>query len=312
MIDDLDGITVFVAIAETRSLRAAGDRLGISGSAAGQALRKLEARLGVALAQRTTRSVRLTAAGERLYAAARPALNNVQAAVAAIAELGDAPRGTLRLHVSSGADAVLDGPLLVDFLQSHEHIELDLVVSDARVDIVSEGFDAGIRLGEVIDLDMIAVPASGAIRMLVVGAPAYFALHAPPTHPRDLAEHVCLNWHPTAEAPAYRWEFTEPGGAGGREFAIAVRSRVLSTDASLNLRLVRAGLGLTLAPEDRVREDVARGALVPVLEEFSLPFPGFYLFYPQRRHASPALRALINHLRKNLPRGSGQESRSGD
>jgi DNA-binding transcriptional LysR family regulator len=302
MIDDLDGMTVFVAVAETRSLRAAGDRLGITGSAAGQALRKLEARLGVALAQRTTRSVRLTEAGERLYAAVRPALSEVQAAVAAAGELGDAPRGTLRLHVSFGADAILDGPLIADFLGAHAHVELDVVVSDARVDIVAEGFDAGIRLGEVIDLDMIAVPASGEIRMLVVGSPAYFTRRPPPKHPRDLPEHVCVNWHPTAEAPPYRWEFTEPGPDGGREFAVAVRSRVLSTDAALNLRLVRAGVGLTMAPEERVRGDVASGALVAVLEEFSTPFAGFYLFYPQRRHASPALRALIDHLRAHVPR----------
>ena len=302
MRDDLDGMTMFAAVAEARSLRAAGDRLGISGSAVGQALRALEARLGVALVQRTTRSLRLTAAGERLYDGVRPALDEVRAAVAAVGELGDAPRGTLRLHVSGAADAVLGGPLLAEFLAAHPRVDLDVLVSAAPVDVVAAGYDAGVQLGEVIDRDMIAVPVSGALRLLVVGAPAYFARRPAPRHPRDLVEHVCLNWHPTPDAPPYRWEFTEPGPDSARDFAVAVPSRVLTNDSGLNLRLARAGVGLTMPLEDRVRDDVARGALVPVLEAFCTPFPGYYLYYPQRRHASPALRALIEHLRRAVRR----------
>lgn len=166
-------------------------------------------------------------------------------------------------------------------------------MSDAPLDIVAEGFDAGIRLGEVIDRDMIAVPISGDIRLVVVGAPSYLARRGTPEHPRDLAAHECINWHPTAEAPPYRWEFT----ADGRDFSVDVRARVLTNDPTLNVRLALAGAGLTLADESRSRDGVARGELVPVLEEFSTPFPGFYLYYPQRRHASPALRALIDYLR---------------
>jgi DNA-binding transcriptional LysR family regulator len=298
MRDELDGMAVLAAVAETGSLRAAGDRLGVSGSAVGQALRKLEERLGVALAQRTTRSVRLTSAGERLYAAVRPALDGVRAAVAEVTELGSVPRGTLRLHVSAGADAVLAGPLFADFLTGHPHVELDVLVSDARIDIVAEGYDAGIQLGEVIDQDMIAVPASGELRMLVVGAPAYFARHGTPRHPRDLVEHVCLNWHPAAEAPPYRWEFTESAPTGSRDFTVAVPARVLTNDSMLNLRLARAGLGLTLALEDRVRDDVTRGTLQSVLEPFCTSYPGYYLYYPQRRHVAPALRAFIDDLRR--------------
>lgn len=286
-------MSVFAAVAESHGFRAAGERLGISASAVSQTLRKLEAQLGTALLQRTTRSVRLTEAGERLYAGLRPALEEVRAAVAAVSEMSDVPRDTLRLLVGTAANRVLAGPLLIDFLRAYPSVTLDLVVSDAAADIVAEGYDAGIQLGEVIDRDMVAVPVTGDIRMTVVGAPAYFARHAKPTHPRDLVHHACINWHAAPNSPAYRWEFTDDG----REVVVAVPARVLSTDSAVNIRLARAGLGLTIVYEDMVRDEIARGELVSVLEEFCEPFPGYYLYYPQRRHASPALRALIDHLR---------------
>ena len=293
MTEDFNAMAVFAAVAEARGFRAAGERLGVSASAISQSLRKLEGQLGVTLVQRTTRSVHLTEAGERLYASVRPALEEVRSAIAAIGELSDVPRGTLRVLVGPAADHVLSGPLLASFLEEHPHVRLDLVVSDATIDIVEDGFDAGIQLGERIDRDMIAVPVTGDIRMTVVGAPSYFARRPKPEHPRDLVEHDCLNWHAGPQLPPYRWEFTE----GGREIAVAVPARVLSTDSMIRIRLVRAGLGLTIVYEDEVREDVARGELVPVLEEFCQPFPGYYLYYPQRRHASPALRALVDHVR---------------
>jgi DNA-binding transcriptional LysR family regulator len=291
--DDLDGLALFAAIAESRSLREAGERLGISGSAVSQALRRLEERLGVALVQRTTRSLRLTDAGQQLHASARPALQELRAAVASVGALSDAPRGTLRLHVSSAAQSFIGADLLASFLAAHPHVRLDLFVSDEPVDVVAEGYDAGVRLGEVIDRDMIAVPVSGDLRLIVVGAPAYFARRGRPRHPRELPDHECINWHPTATSPPYRWEFTEHG----RDFSVDVRARVLTNDPALNVRLAREGVGLTLADQHRSRAGLASGALVSVLEEFSTPFPGFYLYYPQRRHASPALRALITHLR---------------
>jgi DNA-binding transcriptional LysR family regulator len=294
MTEDLNGMAVFVAVAEARGFRAAGERLGVTASAVSQAVRRLEQRLGVALLRRTTRSVHLTEAGERLYAAVRPALAEVRAAVAAVGELGDAPRGTLRLFVADAAESFLSGPLLADFLASHPHVDLDVAVSNAAVDIVGDGYDAGIQLGEVIDRDMVAVPVSGDLRLVVLGSPSYLARRGRPRHPRDLAEHDIVNWHATPEAPPYRWEFTERG----RDFSVAVRARVLTTDPVLIVRLARAGVGLAMLYEDQARDDVARGDLVPVLEEFSTPFPGFYLFYPQRRHASPALRALVDYLRE--------------
>src|SRR5215204_710840 len=220
-LDTLDGMVVFLAVADAKNFRVAGDRLGVSASAVSQALRKLEARLGVPLVHRTTRSVRLSEAGERLYGAVRPAVEEVEAAAAAVGELSDEPRGTLRLLIGTTADPVLRRLPLAAFLATHPHVRLDLVVSDAVVDIVAAGFDAGIQLGEIIDRDMIAVPVTGDIRMTVVGAPSYFMLHPKPKHPRDLVEHECLNWHPVPEAPAYRWEFTEPqreaNASAGRE-----------------------------------------------------------------------------------------------
>jgi DNA-binding transcriptional LysR family regulator len=301
--DELEGMAVFIAVAEARSLREAGERLGVSGSAVSQALRKLEDRLSVTLVQRTTRSLRLTEAGERLHAAVRPAFDDVRSAVAGIGELAETPQGTLRLHTSSVAQRTFGGSLLTEFLAAHPHVRLDLVVSEAPVDIVAEGFDAGIQLGEVIDKDMIAVPLTGDLRLAVVGAPSYFARRGVPAHPRDLVEHDCLNWHPTADAPPYRWEFTEKG----RGFSVAVPARVLSTDSSLNRLLAIAGLGVTLAFETHVRDALERGQLVSVLEKFCAPFPGYYLYYPQRRQASRALRALVAHLQQWRRTGRGRK-----
>jgi DNA-binding transcriptional LysR family regulator len=299
--DELDGMATFVAVAETKGFRAAGERLGVSHSAVSQTLRRLEERLGVPLVRRTTRSVHLTEAGERLYASVRPALDEVRAAVAAVGELGDQPRGTLRVHTASAALTLIGEALLGGFLVEHPFVQLDLVVSDAPVDIVAEGFDAGIQLGEVIDRDMIAVPVTGDLRLAVVGAPSYFARRGRPTHPRDLTHHECLNWHPTTNTPAYRWEFSE----NGRDFSVTVPARLLSTDAALNRRLAIAGLGITMAYEGHVRETLADGELVSVLREFCAPFPGYYLYYPQRRSASRALRALVEHVRRWRRGGRG-------
>lgn len=301
MSDELDGMATFVAVAETKGFRAAGERLGMSHSAVSQALRRLETRLGVALVQRTTRSVHLTDAGERLYASVRPALDEVRSAAAAIGELGDQPRGTLRLHTSSAALSMMGESLLPTFLAAHPHVRLDLTVSESPVDIVAAGFDAGIQLGETIDKDMIAVPVTGDLRMAVVGAPEYFKRRGVPKHPKELVDHECLNWHPATDAPPYRWEFTEKG----RHFTVAVPARVLSTASAINRRLAAAGLGVTMAMDAHIRDELASGVLVQVLEEFCEPFPGYYLYYPQRQHASRALRALVEHLQqsRNVRRG---------
>jgi DNA-binding transcriptional LysR family regulator len=290
---DLGGIAMFVAVAEEKGFRAAGRHLGVSGSAVSQAISQMEERLGIALFNRTTRSVRLTEAGERLYRSVRPALAEVQTALEGVRDLGDEPRGTLRLNVSGAANHFLSGPVLGGFLLRHPDVRLELVVSDEPADIVAEGYDAAVRLGEVIDQDMITVPVSEPMRLVVVGAPSYFVKHAKPEHPRDLVGHTCLNWRPRPEVAPYRWEFSEDG----HDFSVAVEARVVTNNPAINVRLAREGIGLALGREDRVAPYVERGELEVVLEEYSTPYPGFYLYYPQRRQASPALRALIDYLR---------------
>jgi DNA-binding transcriptional LysR family regulator len=313
MADDLNAMAVFVAVTEAGGFRAAAGRLGVTASAVSQTLKKLEDRLGVVLVRRTTRSVQLTEAGERLYAEVRPALEQVRAAVSAVGELGEQPRGTLRLLLSTALEPFLESGVLESFLAAHPLVRLDVAVSDAVTDIVAGGYDAGLQLGEIIDRDMVAVPVSGDVRLRVVGAPAYFARHPKPAHPRELLEHACINWHPTPDAPSYRWEFTEPGGTGGagggRDFSVAVPERVLTTDPSLIVRLARGGVGLAMLFESQVREALARGELVAVLEEFCTPFPGFYLYYPQRKHASRALQAFVDHLRKTRTADAAKRGR---
>lgn len=265
----------------------------MSGTALSKALRRLEQRVGVALLLRTTRSVRLTEAGGRYYAAARQALDGLQAAAEAAAELAEQPRGTVRLNISAGAEAFLRGPVLEGFLRAYPEVRLDIIVDEDVGAILAAGYDAAVRLGEVIDQDMVAVPASGPQRLVVVGSPSYFQAHPKPPHPRDLAEHECINWRPCPGAAPYRWEFTEPGG---EDFTVAVPARVVANDFSLMMRLVTGGLGLTVAMGDGVQPYLERGEVVQVLEEYCPSFAGYYLYYPQRRQASPALRALIDYL----------------
>jgi DNA-binding transcriptional LysR family regulator len=295
MVEQLDGIAIFIAVAEEKGFRAAGRRLGISGSAVSQALRNMEERLGVALLHRTTRHVRLTEAGEQLYAAVRPALNDVESAIANVMELGTEPSGTLRLTVSSASERFLTGSLLGGFLLQYPKVHLELNVSEHPGEIVSGGYDAGVGLAETIEQDMIAMPVSGELRLIVVGAPSYFKNHPPPRHPRDLSKHVCINWRPGPESPPYRWEFTD----NGHDITVSVDSRVVTNDPVLNIQLAVAGVGLNMAWESWTREHVEQGRLVVVLEEYSPPFPGLHLFYPRRRHATPALRALIDYVRRS-------------
>jgi len=291
---DLAGITVFVTVAEARSFRAASERLGVTRSAVSQAIRRLEERMGVALVQRTTRSVHLTEAGERLYQSVRPALDDLGAALEAVGEMRERPSGMLRITVSSIAERFLSGSLLAGFLASYPDIRLDIAVSDEEFDIVAEGFDAGVRLGEVIEQDMIALPVSDEQRQMVVGSPDYVAQRGTPGHPRDLSAHHCIGWRPSPQVAPYRWEFTE----NGHDFDVAVNPRVTTNDMRVMIRLACAGAGLTFGMEETFRPYIDRAELVPLLEEFCPPFPGFYLYYPSRRNVPLKLRVLIDYLRR--------------
>jgi DNA-binding transcriptional LysR family regulator len=294
MADDLDGMTVFVAVAESKGFRAAGERLGVTGSAVSQALSRLEDRLGVPLVQRTTRSVRLTEAGERLYREVGPALDRVRAAVQAVGQLATEPRGSLRLNVSGSAVSFLGGRVLRGFLETYPQIRVELQVGGNVVDIVAEGYDAGVRLGEMIDQDMHVVAASAEQRLVVVGSPTYLARHSTPQHPRDLARHTCIVWRAALNTLPYKWEFTDPQTE--RDFTVLLEGRVVTNDIAFMADLARAGIGLTMLIEEVVQTSIEQGELVEVLREFSTPFPGFYLYYPQRSQASSPLRALLDYL----------------
>ncbi|MER9051304.1 LysR family transcriptional regulator [Mesorhizobium sp. M0923] len=297
---DLNAIAVFATVAEERNFRAAADRLGVTRSAVSQSVLRLEQRLGIALLQRTTRSVNLTEAGERLLASVAPAIADVNAAIEATTEFLDRPRGRLRIAVSSIAETFLSGPLLASFAERFPEVHLDIVVTDEEFDIVAEGYDAGVRLGEVIEQDMIAVPVSGDQRQMAVCAPRYLEKFGAPAHPRELVAHRCIGWRPAPGVSPYRWEF----GEDGREFDVAVAPEITTNDMWLMIRLAVAGAGITFGMADTFRPWIDRGELVPILDDYFPPFAGFYLYFPSRRNIAPKLRALADHLRGARQAGS--------
>ena len=291
---DLNALQVFAHVAEARSFRAAADRLGVTRSAVSQSVRKLEESIGIALVQRTTRSVSLTEAGDRLYGEIAPALLDIRSAVAGTEALQGRPRGLLRLAVSSIAETFLSGPFLAGFAESHPDVRLDITVTDDELDIVAEGYDAGVRLGEVIEQDMIAVSVAGRERQLAVCAPSYRDRVGIPAHPSELPAHRCIGWRPSARSAPYRWEFAE----NGKEFKVAVAPEITTNHMALMIGLAEAGAGITFGMEHSFRPSMERGALIPLLEDYCPYFPGFYLYYPGRRNLAPKLRALIDHVRR--------------
>ncbi|MBY3599612.1 LysR family transcriptional regulator [Rhizobium bangladeshense] len=291
---DLNGISVFLAVAEARSFRVAGENLGVTRPAVSQAIRRLEDRLGVALVRRTTRSVSLTEAGEQLYQRVAPAISEVGLALDATADRDSAPGGLLRLAVSSIAEQFISGPLLARFADTFPAIQIDVTVTDEEFDIVAEGYDAGVRLGEVIDQDMIAVPVSGEQRQGAFAAPSYIERFGKPEHPSELSSHRCIGWRPAPHSAPYRWEF----GQHGREFDVAVDPQITTNDMWLMIRTACAGGGITFGMEDTFKPYVESGQLAPLLQEYCPPFAGFFLYYPSRRNLPPKLRALVDHVRR--------------
>ena len=290
---DLNAAATFVAVAQARSFRAAGDRLGVTRSAISQAMRKLEDELGTALLRRTTRSVGLTEAGEAFLARVAPAVAELEAAAGEAADRTTRPSGVLRLAVSSIAESFLSGPMLTAFRERHPEVRLDIFVTDEEIDVIAGGFDAGVRLGEVIEQDMIAAPVSRPQRQIAVGSPAYLERAGRPRHPRELTAHRCIGWRRAPGLAPYRWEFAE----GEREFDVAVHPEITTNDMLLMIRMAVAGAGLTFGMVETFAPWIARDELEPVLAEFCPSFAGFYLFYPNRQNLAPKLRALIDHAR---------------
>jgi DNA-binding transcriptional LysR family regulator len=293
MANALAGLTELVSVTEKRSFTAAAAELRVTASAVSQTIRALEQRVGVRLLQRTTRSVGLTEAGERFIARLKPALVGVQEAFAAVDELRDRPAGLLRLTLPRlGYEQVL-APRLPAFLAAYPEISVDAAIDDAFVDIVAQGYDAGLRIGEMIDREMIGVRMSRDLRAAVVGSAAYFAGRGKPKHPRDLHAHDCINYRRKSSGVVYKWEFTE----SGKDFAVAVDGRISLNDGELMVKTAVDGLGLAYVMESGVREQLADKSLVRVLEAFCAPFPGFFLYYPSRAQMAPKLKALIDFYR---------------
>lgn len=290
MRDDLSGLRELLLVAEKRSFTGAAAELRVTASAVSQSVRALEERAGVRLLQRTTRSVGLTEAGARFIARLKPALDGVYEAFGALDELRDRPAGVLRLSVPRlGYQQVL-APRMHAFLSKYPEIRVDVAVDDGFVDIVKQGYDAGIRIGEMIDREMIGVRLSGELRAAIVASSAYFAARGKPKHPRDLHAHDCINYRGRTTGVVYRWEFTE----NGKDLVVAVEGRVLLNDGELMLEAALAGLGVAYVMDCAARPLLVEKRLVRVLEPFCQPFPGFFLYYPSRAQMAPKLRAFVD------------------
>ncbi len=290
---NINDLIAFLAVARERSFTQAAARLGVSQSALSHTVRQLEERLGVRLLTRTTRSVAPTEAGERLVRTLGPRFDEIEAELAGLSDLRDKPAGTIRITAGEHAASAVLWPALARLLPDYPDIHAEVIVDYGLTDIVTERFDAGVRLGEQVAKDMIAVRIGPDMRMAVVGAPAYFAKRERPKTPQDLTAHRCINLRMPTRGALYVWEFEKRG----REVNVRVEGQVVFNNIALRLNAARAGFGLTYLPEDQVRSDLAKGSLVRVLEDWCPPFAGYHLYYPSRRQPTPAFALLVDALR---------------
>jgi len=298
--DQLDGVIAVLRVAERRSFRAAAQELGVSPSAISQTIRALEARLGVALLTRTTRKVGLTEAGQRFVDRARPGVSEILAAFDAAQSLGEAVTGLLRLNMPAALVPFLAEPILTEFRAAHPALQVEIFAEDGLSNIVADGFDAGIRLGELLEADMVAVRLTPPFRFTVVGAPAYFARHGRPERPEDLHRHACIGTRQRPQGPIYRWEFVD----GNRAFDMAVSGPVIVNSGGLNVLVAEMGIGLAYTAAPTVQEQIRAGRLEPVLEAFCPGTPGLFLYYPSRAQALPKLRAFVQFVHDKLRPGT--------
>ena len=293
--EQLPAVAAFARVAQLASFSKAAAALGVSPSALSQTIRALEARLGIRLLNRTTRRVGVTEAGALFLQRVLPALEQFTAAFSELDELRGKPTGTLRISLPRTAMTTIILPLLRDFCGAYPQIRLELIADDRFVDLIGEGFDAGIRLGERVAQDMIAVRATREQRIAVVGSPEYFERYPRPLKPTDLHQHHCLRFR-FSSGVIYRWEF----GRAGQEFDMDVDGPLICNDNALMQAAAKQGLGLAHLMEDLVREDLAGGDLVRVLEDWCPPFPGFYLYYLSRAQMPLKLRVLVDFLAARL------------
>ena len=291
--EDVNHLLAFLAVARERSFTKAAAKFGVSQSALSHSISGLEARFGLRLLMRTTRSVSPTEAGERLLLTLGPRFEEIEAELEALTELRERPAGTIRITASEHAVTAILWPKLAKFLREYSEIKVEITIEHSLIDIVAQRDDAGVRSGEQVAKDMIAVRIGPAMRMAVVGAPSYFAKRSPPKKPHDLTDHKCINLRLVTYGGLYAWEFER----GGRELKVRVDGQLVVNGTAQMLNAALAGFGLAYVPEDVAQPHIAGGRLKRVLEDWCPPFPGYHLYYPSRRHSSPAFSLLVDALR---------------
>lgn len=292
---DLNALAAFLAVAREQSFTRAAAQLGVSQSALSQIIRALEARLGLRLLSRTTRRVAPTEAGERLLRTLAPRLDEIESDLAGLSELRDKPAGTIRITTHEHAARTVLWPALARLLPANPDINVELVIDYGLTDIVAGRYDAGVRAGEMVAKDMVAVRIGPDLRMAVVGSPAYFAQRQRPRTPRDLTTHSCINLRLPTHGGLYAWEFER----NRRELRVHVEGQLVLNTATLLLDAALTGFGLAYLPEDQVLQHIAEGQLIRVLADWCPFFPGYHLYYPSRRQPTPAFAALVSTLRYN-------------
>lgn len=288
-----DELKAFLAVARERSFTRAAAQLGLSQSALSRTIITLETRLGVRLLNRTTRSVAPTAAGERLAAGLQPHFAGIDAELAALGEIRERPAGLVRITADENAASLVLWPALAPLLRRWPDIEVEIVVDNGLTDLAAAGLDAGVRAGDIVDPDMIAVPIGPDLRLAAVASPGWLAGRAPPVTPGDLVRHACINIRLPTRGAVYLWQFHR----AGREIRVRVDGQVTVNSTALALQAALDGFGITLLPEANVMPLIAAGRLVRLLEDWCEAYPGYHLYYPSRRLVSPALRTIIEGLR---------------
>ena len=290
---DLNDMLWFLAVAEERSFTRAAARLGTSQPTLSQTIKNLEARLGLRLLTRTTRSVAPTEAGERLLRALAPRIQDMEADIDALMAIRDKPSGTVRITLSDHALESVVWPKLRPMLRDYPDIRVELNSDYGFRNIVEERFDAGVRLGESLDQDMVAVRIGPDWRLVAVGSPDYFARHPPPTHPGELVDHICINQRHIRSGALYVWEFARDG----RELRVRVDGQLIFNTSYGQIEAALSGYGIAYVPENLVEGHLAAGRLIQVLDDWSPMFAGYYLYYPSRRQNSPAFSIIVEALR---------------
>ena len=291
--ETMSDLVAFLTVAREKSFTRGAALLGVSPSALSHTMRKLEERLGVRLLNRTTRNISPTEAGERLLRTIGPHFDEINSELESLSELRDKPAGTVRITTGDHAAVTILWPTLRRFLPDYPDIIVEVNVEQGFTDIVEGRFDAGIRLGEAVAKDMIAVPVSPQLRMVVVGSPTYLENRSAPRAPQDLAEHDCINYRFPGSGGIYAWEFEKRG----RQIRVRVEGQLVFNTAEMVCKAVIDGFGLAYLPEDMTAEAVADGRLIRLLDDWTPPFPGYHLYYPSRRHQSPAFALLVEALR---------------